>query len=595
MQLGRYTLGRLIGQGGAGAVYESVHPLLNRPVAIKVMLANDAEARKEFLHEARIIAALSHPNIINILDVDEYQGQSFLVMELLTSSLAQWVDRGPTRFGDLAIVILPLLDALEYAHAQKLIHRDLKPANVLLRSDGAPVLADFSLAFPAHNTPVELIGTPEYMAPEQLRRETIDQRTDIYALGAMMFELLTAKTPFQGDTSAQIRGHLQEQPPDPTTIVPSIPADVGRFVLKMLSKAPADRPQDIAKVREELQRLANPQSARAPALHTVARPAAVAAAPAPIPPMPVITQPTAQQARTIGFATIALIVIGLGIWLFGSIGGGTASSTTITVVIPTVQISRTTIATQQVSNGGSSEIGEQPTTSAEAPTSIITPLPFRALAAPVMAESRPAKGTYAFSYAGVTSISRDQNQTLWVIGEIRNDGSQDRSNIRVRVNLLDANGRVLASEDTSADSRMLRPGEASPFSVIFSESNPPPDSYAQLEVEILSKVAETYELDTVRDALLVDTREVGSALYSIFPEARGVVTNVSDRPISYPRITITFYDSDGFVVGSTSTFADDADDLLQPGESAPFRAISFISTSDVIASYYIQAEGQLEE
>jgi hypothetical protein len=311
--------------------------------------------------------------------------------------------------------------------------------------------------------------------------------------------------------------------------------------------------------------------------------------------MPVITQPTAQQARTIGFATIALIVIGLGIWLFGSIGGGTASSTTITVVIPTVQISRTTIATQQVSNGGSSEIGEQPTTSAEAPTSIITPLPFRALAAPVMAESRPAKGTYAFSYAGVTSISRDQNQTLWVIGEIRNDGSQDRSNIRVRVNLLDANGRVLASEDTSADSRMLRPGEASPFSVIFSESNPPPDSYAQLEVEILSKVAETYELDTVRDALLVDTREVGSALYSIFPEARGVVTNVSDRPISYPRITITFYDSDGFVVGSTSTFADDADDLLQPGESAPFRAISFISTSDVIASYYIQAEGQLEE
>ena len=151
--LGKYTLGALLGQGGMGAVYRSHHPLLNRPVAIKVMLANiaaDPQAHQRFLREAQVVAVLSHPNIVNIFDVDVQDGQPYIVMDFAPGgSLAARLQAGPIALDETLRLAIPLADALAYAHGQGLMHRDLKPANVLLRPDGSPVLADFGLARPA--------------------------------------------------------------------------------------------------------------------------------------------------------------------------------------------------------------------------------------------------------------------------------------------------------------------------------------------------------------------------------------------------------------------------------------------------------------
>ena len=224
--LGKYTLGELLGQGGMGAVYRSHHPLLNRPVAIKIMLANiaaDPQAHQRFLREAQVVAVLSHPNIVNIFDVDVQDGQPYIVMDFAPGgSLAARLQAGPIGLDETLRLAIPLADALAYAHSQGLIHRDLKPANVLLRPDGSPVLADFGLARPAVADSAAQItatgavmGTLAYMAPEQFSGRPADARADIYAFGVMLYEMLTGRVPFEGDSAQIMYGHLQQPPLPP--------------------------------------------------------------------------------------------------------------------------------------------------------------------------------------------------------------------------------------------------------------------------------------------------------------------------------------------------------------------------------------------
>src|SRR6266545_4030944 len=187
--LGKYTLGELLGQGGMGAVYRSHHPQLNRPIAIKIMLASvaaDPQAHQRFLREAQVVAVLSHPHIVNIFDVDVQDGQPYIVMDFAPGgSLAARLHGGPIAMDETLRLAIPLADALAYAHSQGLIHRDLKPANVLLRPDGSPVLADFGLARPAVADSAAQItatgavmGTLAYMAPEQFSGRPADARAD---------------------------------------------------------------------------------------------------------------------------------------------------------------------------------------------------------------------------------------------------------------------------------------------------------------------------------------------------------------------------------------------------------------------------------
>src|SRR4051812_11172673 len=273
--LGKYTLGALLGQGGMGAVYRSHHPLLNRPVAIKVMLANiaaDPQAHQRFLREAQVVAVLSHPNIVNIFDVDVQDGQPYIVMDFASSgSLAARLQAGPIGLGETLRLAIPLADALAYAHGQGLIHRDLKPANVLLRPDGSPVLADFGLARPAVADSAAQItatgavmGTLAYMAPEQFSGRPADARADLYAFGVMLYEMLTGRVPFAGDSAQIMYGHLQQPPPHPRQLNPALPDPIERLILRLLEKNPDMRPQSAAELAAELRALQSAGAAIGP-------------------------------------------------------------------------------------------------------------------------------------------------------------------------------------------------------------------------------------------------------------------------------------------------------------------------------------------
>jgi serine/threonine protein kinase len=273
MQIGKYTLGREIGRGGMGTVYESFHPQLSRAVAIKLIQSSDAESRRIFMYEAQTVAGLSHPHIINIFDVDEHQGQPFLVMELFQTSLADRIAKQPLVPAELIPIALQLTDALDYAHGQAIIHRDIKPANVLLRQDETPVLADFGLARAMANATTHtaglLVGTPAYMAPEQFRHEPATVRSDLYALGVLLFEALIGQVPFDGDTTAIIKGHLQQPVPSMHTLAAYIPPALDALILSLLAKDPLQRPDSARAVAKELTTIqlqlpASPQSANSP-------------------------------------------------------------------------------------------------------------------------------------------------------------------------------------------------------------------------------------------------------------------------------------------------------------------------------------------
>jgi serine/threonine protein kinase len=604
MQLGKYTLGRLIGQGGAGAVYESSHPLLKRAVAVKLMLSNDADARREFLNEAQTVALLSHPCIINIFDVDEFQGQPFMVMELLPGSLADRIAQGPIPLTEAVELLLPLLEALAYAHKQGLIHRDLKPANVLLRADGTPVLADFGLAFQATGQqPSDLVGTPEYMAPEQLRREPLDVRTDIYALGALLFELLTGRTPFVGDTNAQIRGHLQGIPPAPSSLVATIPPAADALVLRMLEKDPAARYVTVAELVDALRQTVAPPPAPPSKPPTQRRrrspqPAVAQARPAPppvaaaVPNLPKLPQIPALQLTPASGQFWLLLGLGLALLVLLLVavsrldGDGRISESATSTVSTSISVSISTSvrggdATAEISNATPYATRE------------LTPLPLSQLSEAQLIGSQAVLGSQPFSYAGVT-WQYQSNGIAWFLGEIRNDGTEPRANIRVRINLYDAADKLRASEDVHPEIDMLHPGETSPFALLFGEGNLPPETFERLEVEVLSQAAEDYELNEVSDPIQIATEQVGFSTLSRFFEVRGNMANSGDTPISYPKVVVTFYDSDHVIVGVASAYADDPDNLLQPNETAPFRIISFISTSETAATYYLQTRGREE-
>src|SRR6266508_6870605 len=206
-QLGVYRLTEVIGRGGMATVYKAHQPGLNRYVALKVLpRIHDPEFAMRFEREAQIVARLQHPNILTVHDYGEQDGLLYLVMPYIenSASLSDLLST-PVAPARALRLIESLLDALDYAHARGVIHRDIKPANVLLATPHLPMLTDFGIAklldesqrFTQSGT---FIGTAAYMAPEQATSRPIDGRTDLYALGVVLYELLTGQIPFQGDT-----------------------------------------------------------------------------------------------------------------------------------------------------------------------------------------------------------------------------------------------------------------------------------------------------------------------------------------------------------------------------------------------------------
>ena len=255
----RYLLQRILASGGMATIYAALDTRLDRPVAVKIMhphLANDEAFVSRFIKEAKATAALSHPNIVSIQDQGWNEGGApavFIVMELVEgSTLRDFLnEQGALNFEQFFQFINPVVSALSAAHRMGIIHRDIKPENILISKDGRVKVADFGLAagsiigqtMTAESSVV--LGSVSYLSPEQVQRGIADARSDIYALGIVMFEMLTGKKPYDGETPIQIAyKHVNERIPNLSTINESIPEQISELVFAATSPNPDQRPKD---------------------------------------------------------------------------------------------------------------------------------------------------------------------------------------------------------------------------------------------------------------------------------------------------------------------------------------------------------------
>jgi CRP-like cAMP-binding protein len=246
-RVGKYQIVGALGSGGMSDVFAAEHPVLRRPVALKMLshaLVHDAAFAKRFDFEARIVAKLDHPNIVRIYDFEEAYGTRFIVMERIDGDLLEDAIARHRRFTwhEVRQILAGIADALKTAHEAGLVHRDIKPLNIFLTPEGTAKLLDFGIAIPANDSEcegAERLGTPYYMAPEQIRGNALDGRTDIYALGMTAYELITGRVAFDAsDIEGLVRKHLLETTPDVRRLRPGTPEDLARFVAIATEKRP---------------------------------------------------------------------------------------------------------------------------------------------------------------------------------------------------------------------------------------------------------------------------------------------------------------------------------------------------------------------
>ena len=262
---GRYRVVRKLGSGGMADVYLAEDEELGRRVAIKILNdrhANDDQFVERFRREAKNAAGLSHPNIVSIYDRGEAEGTYYIAMEYLDGrSLKELlVARGPLPIADTIAFTRQVLGALRFAHRKGVVHRDIKPHNVMADADGRLKVTDFGIARAGASQMTEagsIIGTAQYLSPEQARGAGVDQRSDVYSIGVVLYEMLTGTVPFSGDSPVEIAmKHLSETPPPPSRKRPEVPPDLDMIVLRALAKNPDDRFQTAEEMEAELERVA---------------------------------------------------------------------------------------------------------------------------------------------------------------------------------------------------------------------------------------------------------------------------------------------------------------------------------------------------
>jgi len=346
-RLGPYEILSAIGAGGMGEVYKSRDTRLDRTVAIKVLpthLAERAELRERFEREAKTIASLNHPHICTLFDTGHQDDIDFLVMEYIEGeTLAQRLQKGPLPIQQVLLYSIEIADALDKAHRKGITHRDLKPGNVMLTKAGTKLL-DFGLAklkqeaapaIPESQIPTmksaitgegTILGTLQYMAPEQVegKQNEIDARTDIFAFGAVVYEMATGKKAFEGKTSASVMAKiLESEPPSMASLTPMMPPQLDRVVKKCLAKDAEERWQAASDVRDELKWIADSGSQTATA-------SGVAAA-----------VPSAIGSRTLRLiaagALLAAAVSGLAVWYFKPAPAAPKIVSRFSIVLPQSQ------------------------------------------------------------------------------------------------------------------------------------------------------------------------------------------------------------------------------------------------------------------
>jgi serine/threonine protein kinase/Tol biopolymer transport system component len=325
--ISHYRIDAVIGRGGMGVVYRATDQKLHRPVAIKFLAAAvpDANVRRRFEQEAKTTSGLNHPHIVTVLDVDEHEGQQYIVSELVDGgTLDEWADKHRSRTWRQSVELLTgVADALAAAHSAGVLHRDVKPGNILIGSNGYAKLADFGLAKlvrpepteplkASHNTRAGLvIGTVAYMSPEQASGEALDARSDVFSFGIVLYELLAGRAPFAGTNELETLKSIAHA--IPAALPEAVPEPLQALVEKALEKAPADRYQTMQDLVVDLKRLtrkqgstqaASPMSVdrrRARAWSLTAAALAVALATTLVPAATHLLEPSAEPIRPIHF------------------------------------------------------------------------------------------------------------------------------------------------------------------------------------------------------------------------------------------------------------------------------------------------------
>jgi beta-lactam-binding protein with PASTA domain/predicted Ser/Thr protein kinase len=277
----RYELGEVLGYGGMSEVHRGLDTRLGRDVAIKVLradLARDPQFQMRFRREAQNSAALNHPAIVSVYDTGEVAGEMgplpYIVMEYVDGQTLREIVKttGPMTQQKVLEVMADVCAALDFSHRHQIIHRDVKPANIMITRGGAVKVMDFGIARALGEgqnvtQTAAVIGTAQYLSPEQAKGEAVDARSDVYAAGCVLYELLTGEPPFTGDTPVAVAyQHVREDPKPPSDVNPQIPPALDAVILKALSKNPANRYQSAAELRADLVRVRNGQAPMAPSV-----------------------------------------------------------------------------------------------------------------------------------------------------------------------------------------------------------------------------------------------------------------------------------------------------------------------------------------
>ncbi len=351
--VGSYEIVERIGEGGMGTVYRALDPMLDREVAVKAIrpeLARDPHVAERFRAEARLLARVSHPAIATIYSFFEDGGELFLAMEFvrgrtLASSLKE---RGALPWQEAVALLAAALPGIEQVHRLGIVHRDLKPDNLMLTESGAIKVMDFGIARAADAARLTrtglMVGTLRYMAPEQMRGEPGDRRSDVYALGAVLYEMLTGRVPFASESEYEvIRAQVEEAPAPPSSLVPGLPAWLDAAVLRALAKDPAERFESAEAMRAVLAAGGRPASqatmpqrtAEIASLPTAARPAAAAPpAAAASSYRPIELGRPRRLGAWLGLAAALSLVVAAALGLWALRARGVASPPAVTLPVP---------------------------------------------------------------------------------------------------------------------------------------------------------------------------------------------------------------------------------------------------------------------
>ncbi|GAA4210351.1 Stk1 family PASTA domain-containing Ser/Thr kinase [Actinocatenispora rupis] len=385
---GRYEVGELLGYGGMAEVHQGRDLRLGRDVAIKMLrtdLARDATFQARFRREAQNAASLNHPAIVAVYDTGEEKGSDgeslpYIVMEFVNGRTLKEVLTAeghlePKRALDITADVCA---ALDFSHKHGIIHRDIKPGNIMLTSAGQVKVMDFGIARAVASTTATMtqtsavIGTAQYLSPEQARGETVDARSDVYATGCVLFELLTGQPPFTGDSPVSVAyQHVREEPKPPSERNPDVIPDVDAVTLKALAKNPANRYQSAAEMRSDLLRAANGRPVQAtPVLPADERTQVVSGVPlsgggnTSTQPAARVTDPARRRRAMWVLISLALLVVlavaatGIGLYL--------SSSQNPTATLPSVKGKPSAVAVKAVKDAGFTDVHTQPQVSSEA-------------------------------------------------------------------------------------------------------------------------------------------------------------------------------------------------------------------------------------